>query len=465
MIELAQKSIVGKAKERPDLVKLVIDKVRSEGLVNTFRKVMGQLDSPSPLGYSCAGVVVDVGTSVDDFKSGDRVACAGAGYANHAEVVFVPNNLCVSVPEKVNLNEAAFVTLGAIALQGVRQATLTLGELVAVIGLGLLGQLTVQLVKAAGCQVLGIDLNANRVKLAGELGADVSILRSNDVNGAVASFTQGRGVDAVIIAAATDSNDPVELAGEISRDKGRVVAVGAVKMDVPRRTYYEKELDLRLSRSYGPGRYDAVYEEEGVDYPFGYVRWTEKRNMRAFLELIAEGKVNVKPLITHRFPFERALEAYDLILGKTNVGSGVKPPNNATAKTQETYLAVLLQYDTEKDLGGSIVLLKQATKSETRKWENEKKDALESETRNQRVSLGVIGAGNFAKGVLLPNLKQIAGAQIRAIATATGLSATHVGKKFDAEYVTSNYFDNVTFPRRTQDSIVAEVARLRDSPT
>ena len=428
MISLAEKSLAGKAKDRPDLVKQVLDKVKSEGIVSTFRKVMGQLDTPMPLGYSCAGVVVEVGGDVDEFQVGDRVACAGNRYANHSEVVFVPKNLCVKVPENVSYDEAAFVTLGAIALQGVRQAALTLGERVAVIGLGLLGQLTVQLVKATGCQVLGIDLDANRVKLAGELGADVSILRRDDVNGAVASFTQGRGVDAVIITAATESNDPVELAGEISRDKGRVVAVGAVKMDVPRRTYYEKELDLRLSRSYGPGRYDAVYEEDGVDYPFGYVRWTEKRNMRAFLQLLAEGQINVKPLITHRFPFERALEAYDLILGKT----------------PETYLAVLLQYDTEKELGGSIVLLKQKSRRLLLPSKDGKKDTLESETRNQRVSLGVIGAGNFAKGVLLPNLKRIAGAKIRAIATASGLSATHVGKKFDAEYVTSDYNEILT---------------------
>ena len=447
MITLAEKSLAGKAKERPDLVKQVLDKVKSEGIVSTFRKVMGQLDTPMPLGYSCAGVVVEVGGDADEFQVGDRVGCAGNRYANHAEMVFVPKNLCVKVPESVSYDGAAFVTLGAIALQGVRQAALTLGERVAVVGLGLLGQLTVQLVKAAGCQVLGINLNAQRVELARELGADVSILRSDDVNSAVASFTQGRGVDAVIITAATDNNDPVELAGEISRDKGRVVAVGAVKMDVPRRTYYEKELDLRLSRSYGPGRYDTVYEEEGVDYPFGYVRWTEKRNMEAFLQLIAEGKINVKPLITHRFPFERALEAYDLILGKGIVGSGVKPNNDNDAdKTRETYLAVLLQYDTEKELGGSIVFLKQTTKDETRKRENEKKDALESETQNQRVSLGVIGAGNFAKGVLLPNLKRIAGAEIRAVATASGLSAAHVGKKFDAEYVTSDYNEIVIDP-------------------
>jgi len=518
---LAEKSLAGKAKERPDLVKQVLDKVKSEGIVSTFRKVMGQLDTPMPLGYSCAGVVEEVGGDTDEFQVGDRVACAGNRYANHAEMIFVPKNLCAKIPDNVEFDDAAFVTLGAIALQGVRQAVLTLGERVAVVGLGLVGQLTVQLVKAAGCQVLGIDLDANKVKLVKELGADISVLRNDDVNGVVAAFTQGHGVDAVIITAAAESNDPVELAGGILRDKGRVVVVGVVKMDVPRRTYYEKELDLRLSRSYGPGRYDAIYEEKGVDYPFGYVRWTEKRNMEAFLQLVAEGKINVKPLITHRFPFERALEAYDLILGKTPVGSGVKPPNNSAGKTQETYLAVLFQYDTEKELEKKVILQTTADgkrdslkteippnpplakggicpsegefsdnsppfiKGRTRPSSNEKfsdnsprfiKERTRSssdeafsgssppfvkgaggisesstshypvKSTTENVSIGVIGAGNFAKGVLLPHLKQIAGAQIRAIATATGLSARHVGQKFAAEYVTSDYNEILTDP-------------------
>ena len=423
MIELAQKSIVGKAKERPDLVKQVINKVRSEGLVNTFRKVMGQLDSPSPLGYSCAGVVVDVGASVDEFKLGDRVACAGAGYANHAEVVFVPKNLCVKIPDGVDFESAAFVTLGAIALQGVRRANLTLGESVAVIGLGLVGQLTVQLVKAAGCKVLGIDLDAEKVKLAKEMGADTAFVRNEDAVQAAMDFSSGYGIDAVIVTAATESNDPVELAGEICRDKGIVVAVGAVGMDIPRRVYYEKELDFLISRSYGPGRYDEVYEEKGIDYPIGYVRWTEKRNMEEFLSMVACGKVNLKPIITHTFDFEDVLKAYDLIMGKT----------------QGKYLGVLLRYNRDAKLE-SKVFLKGDAREVREGWKDDGRTKAE-------IQIGIIGAGNFAKGVLLPSLKKINGVNLKAIATATGLSAKHVGEKFDCDYITSEYQGIIADPQ------------------
>jgi len=410
-IELAQKNLMGKARERPDLVKQVIEKVRSEGVISTFRKVMGRLDSPVPMGYSCVGRVEGVGQGIDEFQIGDRVACAGTGYANHAEVVCVLKNLCVKVPDKLDIESAAFVTVGAIALQGVRQAELSIGESVAVIGLGLLGQITVQIVKAAGCKVLGIDLNAGRVELAEELGADCAVLRNDVAKGT--SFTKGVGVDAVIITAATSSSDPIELAGEISRDKGRVVVVGAVGMEIQRRSYYEKELDLRLSRSYGPGRYDLVYEEKGIDYPIGYVRWTERRNMEEFLYLVSQGKVNVKRIITHTFAFANALKAYDLITGKT----------------QEPFLGVLLKYDVDAKLESRIHLKDSHT--DGRKYEKEKSE----------IQVGVIGAGNFAKGVLLPNLKRIQQVNIKAIATASGLSAKHVGEKYNCEYVTSDYVE------------------------
>ena len=409
IIELAQKSLVGKAKARPDLVKQVIGKVKQEGLINTIKKVRSRLDVPLALGYSCAGVVTAVGEKVDEFQIGDRVACAGMGYAGHAEVVFVPKNLCAKVPENVDFEAAAFTTMGAIALQGVRQAQLTLGEKVAVIGLGLLGQITVQLVKANGCQVLGIDLDAEKVALAEELGADCAITRQSDVVGRASDFSEGRGIDAVIITAATSSNDPIELAGELCRDKGRVVVVGEVKMDIPRKLYYEKELDLRLSRSYGPGRYDAIYEEKGIDYPFGYVRWTEQRNMTAFLELLSLGKVNVKRIITHRFEIDEAQKAYELITGKN----------------EEKYIGILLQYPQGKEYQTKVLL--------------QTESGRKTQTQGTRVNVGLIGAGNFARSVILPSLKRIKDVNFIGIATATGLSSKNAGDKFGFEYCTSDY--------------------------
>lgn len=442
MIGLAQKSLAGKAKERPDLVKQVIDKAKRDGIINTFQQVMSRLDSPMPLGYSCAGIVEDVGAEANEFKIGDRVACAGAGYANHAEIVFVPKNLCVKIPENLDFESAAFVTIGAISLQGVRRAELTLGERVAVIGLGLLGQITIQLVKAAGCKVLGIDLEQEKVSLAEKLGADYGIARGSNVQEACEEFSKGVGMDAVIITAATTSNDPIELAGEIARDKGRIVVVGAVKMDVPRKTYYEKELDLRLSRSYGPGRYDKLYEEKGVDYPIGYVRWTEKRNMEEFLSLIACGKVTPRPIITHTFDFEDALKAYDLILGKT----------------QEKYLGVLLRYNQDAKLESKVFLREEVEHAaplhgislhstgllEGKEVEHaagllEGREGWQDGRTKEEIQIGLIGAGNFAKGVLLPNLKKIDGVILKAIATATGLSAKDAGEKFGCKYVTSDY--------------------------
>ena len=265
LIDFAEKSLIGKAKERPDLVKQVINKAKREGIINTLQQAMNRLDTLMPLGYSSAGIVIDVGAEVDTISAGDRVACAGGGYASHAQVVFVPKNLCVKIPEAVDFESAACVALGSIAMQGVRIADLALGENVVVIGLGFVGQLTAQLVKASGCNVFGVDIDADKVKLALDIGADGGAVRGaeglgahgtakDDVNSEISSFSQGLGADAVIITAASDSNDPIELAGEISRDRGRVVVVGAVIMDIPRKIYYEKELELRLSRSYGPGR-------------------------------------------------------------------------------------------------------------------------------------------------------------------------------------------------------------------
>ncbi len=404
-IDLAQKSLVGKAKERPDLVRQVIGKIRRDGLMATLQTVKAKLETPLALGYSCAGVVRETGNGAEEFRVGDRVACAGMNYASHAETVFVPKNLAVRIPDGVSFDEAAFVTLGAIALQGVRTTEAKLGDTVAVIGLGLLGQLTVQILKAAGCRVIGIDLEAGKVELARLHGADSAVLRGDDVETAVRQFTDNFGVDAVIVTAAADTNDPIELAGVIARDRAVVAMVGAVRMDVPRKVYYEKELQLRLSRSYGPGRYDANYEERGVDYPIGYVRWTERRNMQEFLRLVAAKAVRLDQLTTHRFPIDQAERAYDIVTGKT----------------RQNYLGILLTYgEAAEERAVNFVELRAARKAAD-------------------VQLGVIGAGNFAKSVLLPRLAKMNGVSLIGLATATGRTAKAVGDQFGFEFCSTDY--------------------------
>ncbi len=408
-VELAQKSLAGKVRERPDLVHQAINKVRREGLLSTWRAVKARLETPLALGYSCAGIVKEVGRGAEEFHIGERVACAGMNYASHAETVFVPLNLAVKIPEGISFEEAAFVTLGAIALQGARTAEVKLGEAVAVIGLGLLGQLTVQILKAAGCRVIGVDLDPAKVELARTHGADLAVLRRDDVKAAVAQFTEGYGADAVVITAAADTNDPTELAGMIARDRAIISMVGAVKMEVPRKVYYEKELQLRLSRSYGPGRYDPRYEEQGIDYPIGYVRWTERRNMQEFLRLVAAGAVRLDKLITHRFEIGQAERAYDIITGKD----------------LQPYLGILLTYPEAQTAGreATVVRLGQRAKSPT----------------TEAVNLGVIGAGNFARSVLLPRLAKISGVNLIGIATATGRNAKAVGEQYGFEFCTTDY--------------------------
>lgn len=405
IIDFANKSMIGKAQERPDLVKQVIDKVKKDGLGPTIQTVLSRLDEPIPLGYSCAGIVEEVGRGAEEFAVGDRVACAGMGYASHAELLFVPKNLAVAVPADVSLEDAAFVTLGAIALQGIRITRPSLGENVAVIGLGLLGLLTIQILKANGCRTLGIDLDPAKVALALELGSDAAIARNADVKGAVAAFTDGVGADAMIITAATDSNDPIELSAEISRLRGRVTMVGAVKMDVPRKPFYEKELELRLSRSYGPGRYDPSYEEQGQDYPIGYVRWTERRNMQEFLRLVSRKQVTPARLVSHTFPIDRAESAYEVVTGKTN----------------EPFTGVLLTYPRRSATPGGRTVQLSARK------------AMSGE-----VGIGFIGAGNFARATLLPRFSKAKGARLRGIATANGRSAQTTGEKFGFAYATTD---------------------------
>jgi len=397
-VEMGKRSLLGKARERPDLVRQVVQKAQTEGVLNTLTAVRAKLESVVALGYSAAGIVIGVGDDVTEFSAGDRVACAGAGYASHAEVLSVPRNLCVRLPGNLDFESGAFGTLGAIALQGIRLASPTLGESCVVIGLGLIGQLTVQLLKANGCRVFGIDPDNQRIALARRLGAEDGCAPDETAGQRVMEWSRGHGADAVLITAATSSNQPVEMAGEISRLKGRVVAVGLVGLDVPRDLYYHKELTLQVSMSYGPGRYDAEYEERGHDYPFAYVRWTEGRNIETFLDLAADKRVSVEPLITHRFQIDDAERAYQLITG------AVKEP----------YLGILLRYDTERELARRIPLV--AAQSRT-------------SVPEKSVRIGLIGAGSYAKRYLLPNFKACA-AQFESIATASGLSARQVGDKY-----------------------------------
>src|SRR5579859_1347028 len=376
LVEAGGANLLNTARQRPDLVKQVANKVAHDGIAATIEAVRSRLDVAIPLGYSCAGSVLEVGTQLrGSFARDDRVACAGAGQANHAEIVAVARNLTVRVPDAVNMDDAAFVTVGAIALQGVRIADVRLGEACVVIGLGLVGQLTVQLLKAAGCRVFGIDVAADKVELARAQGADAACLRSDpDVVEKVRSFSLGRGADAILIAAATGSSDPVQLAAGLARDRAVVVAVGMIGMDVPRNAYYEKELQLRLSRSYGPGRYDRSYEEDGVDYPVGYVRWTEQRNMEAFLDLVAAGTVRPARLVTHRVPIAEAERAYRIVTGAV----------------VEPYLGILLEYP-----------WRPAADAPTRTRVDLRPPSAAG-SPGATVRLGVIGAGSFARAVLLP---------------------------------------------------------------
>jgi predicted dehydrogenase/threonine dehydrogenase-like Zn-dependent dehydrogenase len=391
--EFASKSLVQKARSRPDLVKQVIDKAMRDGPLAAVDAVRNRLNQPMPLGYSCAGTVLAIGTEIRDIRVGQRVACAGMGHASHAEVVAVPRNLVVEVPETVTDESAAFTTLGAIALQGVRLSEAKLGEVVAVIGLGMLGQLTVQILRANGCVVIAMDVRQEPADLARRMGAAVAVTGAGQLVAACAERTGGHGADAVIITAGTSSDEPIDLAGEVARDKGIVVAVGAVGMNVPRRPFYLKELDLRVGRSYGPGRYDPIYEEQGHDYPYAYVRWTEQRNMQAVLQLMADRQVLIEPLITHRFPIDQAPDAY------TRLSDGKEP-----------FMGVVLTYPGTADLSTSV-------RAPVRSAAPTARAGLPV------VRLGVIGAGSFARAVVLPILHDLQGAQPVAVASGSGLSA------------------------------------------
>ncbi|MBF0289977.1 MAG: bi-domain-containing oxidoreductase [SAR324 cluster bacterium] len=404
LIDLAQKSLIGKAQARPDLVRQVLAKAKKEGWQNTFHNVMSKMEKPMPLGYSAAGIIEAVGSEVTHLKVGDPVAMAGAGYANHAEINYVPKNLVAVIPKEVTFAEAAYSTVACIALQGVRLTHPELGDNIVVSGLGLIGLITVQLLKANGCRVIGFDLDPSKIELGLTLGMDEGVvIKKDDPVQAVDRFTRGRGADHTLITAATKGNEPIELAGDITRRKGQVVVVGAVGMHIPRDVYYKKELELKISMSYGPGRYDPSYEEGGVDYPYEYVRWTEQRNLEAILELIAQQRLDVQSLTTHHFAFEEAMTAYDLV-----------------QKAKEPYVGIILDYDTEKEHEDVIRIKPKA--------ENPAKEQL---------GVGFVGAGNYAALHLIPHLQKEDQVRLEGLVTATGINAKQKADKFGFAYCTT----------------------------
>jgi polar amino acid transport system substrate-binding protein len=434
-VDLARASMIEKARKRPDDVKKVLAEVKQQGFWATYQRVMRKLDTPGPLGYSCAGEVIAVSEDVDDLKPGDRVACGGQG-AYHSEVVSVLKNLCVKIPDSVPYEEACFTTLGAIAMQGLRQANLSFGETVVVIGLGLVGQLACAIARAAGCVVIGVDLDDHHVAIAAKEFADHAYNRNAPgVVETIKSLTHGYGADAVIICAATSSNDPITFSAEIARDRARIIMVGVSQMDLPRDVYFQKELEFRLSRSYGAGRYDFNYEERGMDYPIGYVRWTERRNMQEFVRLLAAKQVRPSAITTHRFTIDASDEAYAIVAGER----------------KEPYLGIVLTYPAD---GAEQHHRTPAAPSGT--------SAIAT-----GVNVGFIGAGNFAQGFLLPTLKD--SARLVAVANQSGASATDAQSKFgfaravtsSSEVISSSDINTVFIATRhgSHASLVAEALR------
>lgn len=395
LVDFGKSNYIQKARQQPEKVRQVIDKIKTDGLKPTIHAVRTKLDQPLPLGYSNAGVVIAVGEGVSQFSIGDRVVSNGS----HAEIVSVPENLCAKIPDKVSSKQAAFTVIASIGLQGIRLAKPTLGETFMVIGLGLIGLITVQLLRAHGCKVIASDYDQQRVDLAKSFGADAINLKDGvNLVDYVMTKTNGRGVDGVIVTASTNSSEPISQAAQMSRKRGRIILVGVTGLELNRSEFYEKELTFQVSCSYGPGRYDVNYEEKGQDYPIGYVRWTEQRNFEAILDMLAEGKLNVEPLITHKFEFENAVQAYK------------------TLSDDRTAVGILLNYPEEKT---SI-----------------KKDSIVTLT-NDEVSnsvnkpvLGLIGAGNYTNQTLLPAMKEL-DIYKKVIVSSGGITSVHVGNRYN----------------------------------
>lgn len=404
LVEFGQAGWLNKARQQPDKVRAVLTKMSTDGVAQTVEAVFGKLDRPLPLGYCNVGVALETGIGVAGIVAGDRVASNGA----HAEVVNVPMNLCAKVPDRVSDDEAAFTVIAAIGLQGVRLAQPTLGEYVVVTGLGLIGLITVQLLRAHGCKVLGIDPDASKLGLARAFGATVVDLSAGeDPVASALAFSHGRGVDAVIITASTVSSEPVHQAAMMSRKRGRIVLVGVTGLELSRADFYEKELTFQVSCSYGPGRYDPTYEDQGVDYPFGLVRWTEQRNFEAVLDMMAERRIDVKPLISHRFAINEAASAYEVVTGST--------PS----------LGILLDYQPA------------AARPEAELRERTVHLAPAATFPDQRATVGFVGAGNYATAVLIPAFK-VTGARLHSVASSRGVSGLHAAKKFGFQMTTTD---------------------------
>ena len=402
LVEFGKAGWIDKARQQPDKVRMVLDKIKTDGLMPTVEAVFNKLDQPLPLGYCNVGTVLDIGSGVSGFAIGERVASNG----KHAEAVSIPVNLCAKVPETVPDEDAAFTVLGAIALQGIRLVNPTLGETVVVTGLGLIGLMTVQLLRAQGCRVLGLDFDPLKLALARQFGAEtVDLGVGQDPLAAALVLSRGRGVDAVLITASTKSNEPVHQAAQMCRKRGRIVLVGVTGLELSRADFFEKELSFQVSCSYGPGRYDPNYEEKGQDYPVGFVRWTEQRNLEAVLDMMADGRIDVKPLISHRFEIDEAVQAYELVGGSA--------PS----------LGILLSYPSVSEKPDAIL-------------RNQTVNLGPARPSVGKATLGFIGSGNYATAVLIPAFKA-AGVRLKTVASAGGVSAAHAGRKFGFEKTTT----------------------------
>ncbi|EXL10140.1 dehydrogenase [Aquamicrobium defluvii] len=404
LVDFGKAGLIGKARQQPDKVRQVLEKIRTDGLAPTLEAVFNKLDQPLPLGYCNVGRIMEAGPGVSAFPAGERVVSNG----KHAEAVAVPVNLCARVPEAVSDDEAAFTVLGAIALQGIRLVQPTLGEAVVVTGLGLIGLMAVQLLRAHGCRVLGIDFDPEKLRLAESFGAEtVDLSAGADPVSAAQNFSRGRGVDAVIITASTRSSEPVHQAALMCRKRGRIVLVGVTGLELSRADFYEKELTFQVSCSYGPGRYDPDYEEKGQDYPVGFVRWTEQRNFEAVLDMMADGRLDVTPLISHRFPLDRAPAAYEIVTGS------------------EPSLGILLDYGVAQEAD------ERAFRQRTVRLRPAPAES------SGKAAVGFVGSGNYAGAVLVPAFRE-AGARLVSVASSAGVSGLHVGRKFGFEKTTTD---------------------------
>jgi len=407
IVNFAKKNIIGKARNRPDLFKAFLEKAKRDGIIVAYQQAKRRLEQYLPLGYSSAGIVDKISEDVKDFKIGDRVACAGAEFAWHADKISIPKNMVTKVPDEVDLKDASFATISSIALNGFRCANPELGHTIVIIGLGLIGLLTVQIAKAAGCKVIGIDLDERKVKLALELGADYAYVRSESNITTILELTGQIGVDSVIITASGDSNDSIHLAGKISRKKAIVSIVGAIKLDIPREDFYKKELSVQIPSSYGPGRYDRNYEEHGHDYPIGFVRWTISRNMHAVLQLMKEKKLTPSKIITEIFSIDSAVQSYSNI------------ENSAELK-----IGSVIKYENlEDDVKSKII------------------SVMKMESNPNKINCGLIGGGIYATSTALPIMKKIRDMEITSISTASGLNSKSISEKYGINNLYSDYHD------------------------